>query len=155
VASFEILRRRTGETFTVLVDEDDLDRVLATGRWHVSPKGYVRYSNTSRGSGHSLHRFVLDLGSEDPLVDHKNGNRLDNRKSNLVLSTSQLNGANRAVIGRASSGIRGVNLNKSTGKWQAVQKVNYKNHYLGLYTTVEEAAEAVKLFREQNELGGY
>lgn len=71
-----------------LIDDDDYDRVVSLGKWHVV-KGYAsRYTLGKNRKRILLHRFILGV-TQNPgigtktVVDHKNGNKLDNRKSNL------------------------------------------------------------------------
>lgn len=84
-------------------------------------------------------------------VDHRNGNALDNRRSNLRLATKSQNKQNlHARLG--SSGYKGVSKTR-TGRWRARIMVNRKSIALGEYDAKEEAAHAydvaaVKCFGE-------
>jgi hypothetical protein len=53
---------------------------------------------------------------------------------------------------KSPSGVRGVHWNKSCGKWQAIVKHKGKVYYLGLFTNITEAEDAV--VTKRNELGG-
>jgi hypothetical protein len=70
-----------------------------------NPIKYVSFS--SCGKIISLSRFLLHAGKGD-IVDHLNGNVLDNRIENLRLSTVSLNKRNSHQIVRSSCGFRGV-----------------------------------------------
>lgn len=76
------------------------------------------------------------------VVDHINFNILDNRRSNLRITTKQGNSQNRMP----RNGYRGVTFHKC-GKWQAQVGHNGRTHYGGLHDTQEEAAEAAKAIR--------
>ena len=75
-----------------------------------------------------------------PMVDHRNGDGLDNRRANLRPADASQNGANRVRL-RGRSGYRGVTRH-ACGRWQAAICVRGKRRYLGLYDTPEGAAQA-------------
>jgi len=76
-------------------------------------------------------------------VDHINGNRLDNRNSNLRLATRKENGRNRKknAISLYST-YKGVTFHKRDCRWQAIIVVSGKHIYLGQFKTEQEAALA-------------
>lgn len=84
-----------------------------------------------------MHRVILNP-PKGFSVDHKNGNGLDNRRSNLRIATASLNGANRKNQGNNSSGFKGVDFKK--GKWRARIAHKKKRYELGFFATKEEAA---------------
>ena len=69
------------------------------------------------------------------MIDHINGNRADNRPSNLRLATSAQNTHNKQRQGAVP--FKGVVLHKS-GRYQA----SCKHKYLGLFKDAESAARA-------------
>lgn len=75
-------------------------------------------------------------------VDHRNGNRLDNRIENLREATRSQNCANMGVARHNSSGFKGVSYNRLTGRWHAYISHEGRRHHLGLFGTVEAAAAA-------------
>lgn len=75
-------------------------------------------------------------------IDHINRIRTDNRISNLRLATRSENCINGPVRKKSQSGAKGVTWMKSSGKWRADIRRNYKLKYLGLFNTVEEASAA-------------
>lgn len=96
-----------------------------------------------------MHRLLMDppRGME---VDHANGVRSDNRRSNLRLATSSQNRFNMLVrkrAGMSSSRYRGVSLHRSrkgdtTTRWKAVISVLNVTKHLGYYRDEVEAARA-------------
>jgi len=82
---------------------------------------------------------------EDKVMDHINGNRLDNRIENLRIATRSQNGANRKYQTNNTSGYRGVHWVKADKIWRASIKVNNKVKQLGRYKTAEEASEVYEL----------
>jgi HNH endonuclease/AP2 domain len=88
-----------------------------------------------------MHRVLM--GEPDGFdVDHINGDGLDNRRANLRIATRAENLRNQRLSLRNTSGFKGVCWDKDKGKWRAQIKLNWGNHYLGLYTTPEEAHQA-------------
>jgi len=76
-------------------------------------------------------------------VDHINRDRSDNRFCNLRAATNMENNWNRGPQrNNRSSGVRGVSYHSETGKWRARIVVRGNSYSLGLFATIEEAADA-------------
>lgn len=129
-----------------LVDAEDAERVNEY-RWCANKvilkSGKVKFyaSRTVRkGVQRQLHRFLTNAkrGQE---VDHKNGDGLDNRKSNLRVCTRAQNLWNRGKTKPGSSIYKGVVKTKHN-RWAAYIKANGKREFLGCYATEIEAAAA-------------
>jgi hypothetical protein len=90
---------------------------------------------------HRLAWAIVHRQWPDVSIDHINGNRQDNRISNLRVATHAQNLANRFVRKDSESGIKGVRQNKRTGKWQARIE-------LGNFGSAEDAARAHALITE-------
>lgn len=128
--------------FTVVDDEDHAD--LSTLSWHRHKEGYVVHTFWDEdGSGRRrsitllMHRLVLRAPSF-VLVDHWNGDPLDNRKQNLRTATHQENAWNRGKSsGQALKGIYAFR-----NGWKARIKRDGQSIYLGLYTNPIHAALA-------------
>lgn len=75
-------------------------------------------------------------------IDHLNGNRSDNRISNLREVDKQQNQANSKKYKSNSSGKKGVCLHKPSNKFRAYIVLNRRQKHLGLFDTVEEAYAA-------------
>lgn len=133
---------------TVLIDDDDFDRI-SQRRWCLRPDGYVVSHKVSNGKYKLvwLHRFIMKLADDDPHdVDHKNGNRLDYRKSELRIATRAQNAANRQPnTGSKTSRFKGVSWHTQSGKWAAhiQSRVNgNRPKNLGHFVDETEAARA-------------
>jgi hypothetical protein len=72
-------------------------------------------------------------------VDHINGDRSDNRMSNLRLATVQQNQANRKISKNNSAGFKGVWFCSEKGKFRAKIVVGGKRKLLGYFNTAEAA----------------
>lgn len=82
---------------TVIVDPDFNPKFLNDYRWHISTSGYAVTAITiapNKQYGLFMHHMVLAPGPGE-MVDHINGNKLDNRRCNLRIATRSQNGLNR------------------------------------------------------------
>lgn len=117
----------------ILFDEEDA-HLVKDKIWLIHSTGYV-YTKQN-GENIFLHKLILsDLTK---LVDHKNRNRLDNRRDNLRYATRSQNCINR--LSTSKSGYRGVYLVQ--GRWVAEIKYEKQRKFLGGFTTKEKAAIA-------------
>lgn len=123
------------------VDTEDYERI-ASYHWHKDGAGYARTNLWNKNMKPRMHRLVLEGVSTKLHIDHINGDRLDNRKSNLRICTCSQNVMNRGPQANNSSGFKGVIFDKSRNKWRAEICVDKKRIYLGRYETAEKAAEA-------------
>jgi len=88
-----------------------------------------------------LHTFLTSWSR----VDHKDGNELNNRRSNLRPTSQQQNCFNRRKISKpTSSSHKGVSWNKHRSNWRSVICVSGKSKLLGNFKTELEAAEAYR-----------
>ena len=102
---------------------------------------------TIMGGKYLAHRLAWLFGhGEDPgekLVDHINGNSLDNRLSNLRLTTTTENMWNiTTAYSTSKHGKRGVHFHAQSGKWHAKICTNGKQKFLGVFKTQDEASLA-------------
>ena len=89
-----------------------------------------------------MHRQILNAPAY-MLVDHINGNGLDNRKANLRLATGVQNGYNRRKTRKRTwSKYKGVTFDKRRKKWQAKIVVNGRKQYLGSFNNQLDGARA-------------
>jgi hypothetical protein len=133
-----------------LVDDEDYHRVMAVdSKWHAKRHRQTDYAKRNlwingKRTTRTLHQMVM-RAKPGELVDHINGNGLDNRKCNLRIVTGIQNRRNQThKVPGCSSRFKGVNWNK--GKWRATigwTDVNGKHRKeLGRFTTEEAAQEA-------------
>jgi hypothetical protein len=77
-------------------------------------------------------------------IDHKNGDRADNRIENLRVVSNTENQRNASKRADNTSGVCGVRWYESKGKWRAEVTVHGKNRHLGLFTSFDDAVAARK-----------
>lgn len=84
------------------------------------------------------------------ILDHVNGNGLDNRLCNIRLSDHTENARNHRLTKKNTSGFGGVKFDKRTAKWNANAKLNYIDHDLGSFAKKEDAIAAREAFNKQH-----
>ena len=111
-------------------------------RISVLASGYVMIWNKETEKAEYFHRWLFNLKTGDKsVVDHIDGNKLNNQKSNLRLCTISENMCNRnKTVGETTSKYKGVS--KHGTKWRAVCRKDKIVYELGSFDTQEEAAEA-------------
>lgn len=123
-----------------IVDDDEYE-MLCVYKWHKAGKGYVQtYTRMPWSEGKlvsvKMHRMILGLKRGDGnVVDHINGDPLDNRRSNLRICTYEHNAWNSKKKSTNKSGFKGVSFRKETRKYEAHICVKGKNLYLGSFYT--------------------
>ena len=113
------------------------------------PSGYLIIR--IHGIDYRAHRiaWVYMHGEEPDTIDHKNGDRIDNRLGNLRDVDSTGNARNAKRRGDNLSGITGVGFYPKTGKWRA--RINYegKTILLGYFNTQDAAIAARQAAEKQ------
>ncbi|HWG89553.1 MAG TPA: HNH endonuclease [Candidatus Thermoplasmatota archaeon] len=135
---------------TALVSTADLDQ-LAGYHWYSTKMGEKTYAVApmhlpdGRVVLFAMHRFLVQP-SPGLMVDHINGDGLDNRRENLRVVTHAENMRNRKRPRNNKSGYKGVmylpDPRSHVSPWKAKITYNKKIYYLGTYATAEEAARA-------------
>ena len=132
--------------YNVLIDDVDYEKIAKLS-WYLHKtelrKNLVYFRHTLSGKTISLHRYIYGLDRLNGLVvDHINGDTLDNRKINLRAVTVEQNNMNRKNRPN-KTGYKGIKIARSkTEKYTA--RINYKKKsiYLGTFPTPEEAHAA-------------
>jgi len=109
----------------------------------ISGDGYYRIMlDNKRYRAHRLAWLYVN-GFMPRQIDHINQNKLDNRMSNLREANHSENGQNISQANKNNRlNIRGVRKHALANKYQARIKIDYKEVYLGLFDTIEQAHEA-------------
>lgn len=143
--------------YVALIDEEDFE-LVSRYKWSASafPKANSIYamtnSKTVNGKRHTilLHRFIMRASSGE-LVDHIDGNGLDNQRDNLRKCSRSENGKNRVCVAKHNtSGTTGVHYHIRKKKWQASIAIDGKNKCLGSFLNKVDAVEARKLAEEHH-----
>jgi hypothetical protein len=119
-----------------IVDAIDAPRVLPF-RWHAHRRGKVFYAARAIGRAKCyMHAFLCGVSS----VDHRDGDGLNNRRSNLRPCTDSQNQANAPIRSDNTSGFKGVSFTR--GKWRAFIRFHKKRFFLGCFESPQAAAAA-------------
>lgn len=119
-----------------LVDDEDFEK-LNKHKWCFDGQYAQRRENKK---AMRMHRVILDV-PDGMMVDHIDGNKLNNQKTNLRICTNAENTMNRQK-GFGVSRYKGVALHKKTGKFRAYIRGHGKQVHLGLFEVEEDAARA-------------
>ncbi len=127
-----------------LIVDDDLFDIIHQVTWTIvkQSKNSSYAQNRMNGKLVLLHRILMGANPWE-MVDHINGNGLDNRLDNLRLCNKSTNAMNRdKTTVKKTSNYKGVHWNKQKSKWQVEIELNYKKKYIGRYENQEQAAHA-------------
>ena len=127
-----------------LVDDDDYER-LNGYKWYNSTDGYIQRSikkSNEKWMIWMIHWDVIGKPIDGQQVDHRDGNKLNNCRSNLRICSNAENGMNRGMNKNNSTGYKGVKWNNASNKWIALIRTNGKQMYLGSFNDKIDAALA-------------
>lgn len=119
-----------------------------------SPNGYIQICID--GIPYLAHRLAWlyqygEIPEQD--IDHKDGNRSNNKINNLRKATRTQNLQNQPLKPSNTSGFKGVNFNKQKKKYEARIRVNGKRIRLGFFESAEDAgkayADAAKIYHKE------
>lgn len=136
------IKTRDGKQFTVVIDDADELRVTQH-KWYVSRAkgGYLSVRREKSRKHIRLSWFIMGNPPSGFVIDHINGNSLDNRRSNLRIATYSQNCVNKKTFSHTSR-YRGVSWKKRNAKWVAQIKHNGRVEYIGLFHNELDAAIA-------------
>lgn len=123
----------------IFVDASDY-KWLSNYTWGLDSEGYAITTIRENGKQkkRKIHRMIMNA-QRNQMVDHINGDKLDNRRSNLRFCTNSQNQAN-ATSRRGKSRYKGVHKLPHRNLWQARIQVSGERKHLGLYKSEKEAA---------------
>lgn len=136
--------------YFAIVDDDDF-KILSQFKWTAQPKGDGRvyaYRMSKRTKPFEkrkiifMHRELMDVDSNH-VVDHKNHNTLDNRRSNLRIATHAENMRNRIIQKNNKWGTPGITFikNNKIKPWRVTLRNNLVwPKYIGSFKTLKEAS---------------
>lgn len=133
-----------------LVDDCDYGRV-SKFKWYAlaTPRGVFYACRTKRlpnggKTSQLMHRFILRLRSPKRKIDHKDGDGLNNVRTNIRPCTARQNSMNCRKQKNRSSRYKGVRWHKDDKVWTAQIQIHVrgKSKHLGHFDVEEDAARA-------------
>ena len=130
-----------------LVDAADF-KLVGGCAWFCLKNGYavrnVWNPITKKASGEYMHRLIA--GTPPGMhTDHINGDKLDNRRCNLRICTRFGNMKNLKLSKANKTGFKGVDFQKSHGRFRAQIMSNRILYHLGGFDAAQEAGHAYDL----------
>jgi hypothetical protein len=158
-----IIESKANGTFIVHYDNCD-SQLIESHTWYIQKRkntfyiitviphpdgGWREWTNPKTGKVErkrrtttlALHRLIMNP-PKGMMVDHINGDGLDNRRANLRVCTNAENGRNQRLSKNNKSGYKGVSWFKRDKKWRSKIKHEGKSRCIGLFDCPEKAARA-------------
>ena len=127
---------KTGNKITfAIVDRDDYE-IVNPYKFDYPGRKYVRIPKGSKEGFYFLHQLIMGR----KWVDHKDGDSLNNRRSNLRLCNNQQNQFNSKKQKGTFSKYKGVSMTNRPKSYRSSICIDGKNKSLGYFYTEEEAA---------------
>lgn len=127
----------------MLCDIEDWEK-LKKHAWRTNKYGYA-HARTTAGKRKNLRFHAEIIKCEKNMVrDHINRNKLDNRKTNIRITSTQVNILNRDTQVNNTSGHTGVFYDTNNGVWRAFIQLNGKRNYLGCFNNKNDAIRVRK-----------
>lgn len=133
----------------VLVDDEDYE-YLNQFKWGNIGTKFIYAARGTRINGKYykilMHRVIMKVNDKTQIVDHINGNTLDNRRCNLRITNRCGNSRNSLKRSDGKSIYKGVSVRYKSKKGQRfevrIQISSEKRIYLGYFKTEVDAAKA-------------
>lgn len=127
--------------YFALVDSQDYE-TLSKYKWHFQ-KGYACRAIYEDRKQRRLFMqyFILDVPI-GYMIDHIDGNGLNNTRANLRIATWSQNLCNQSLKKNNKTGFKGVHCRARDRRYYAEIRFDKKAYYLGRYDTPQEAARA-------------
>lgn len=140
-----LFSKRGVKTGITIIDIEDYNKCKKF-KWCLSSRGYA--TTRINGKPISLHKLIFPI----KYTDHKDRDRLNNRKNNLRECTQKQNARNRLPCGKTSI-YKGVYFNKQKNRYWARIYYNHKRIHLGSFIDERKAAKAydkaaIKYYKE-------
>lgn len=130
-----------------IVDDEDFESLLRY-KWHTNKNNNTHYAihaykdkKTKKSKKIKMHRLIMNPTKHQE-IDHKDGDGLNNQRSNLRICTGSQNNMNSKKRKNCSSKFKGVCWTRNDKKWRTRIIVDKKEIALGCFLKEIEAAKA-------------
>jgi len=137
------------------VDDCDYEYLMNLESLYASFEGVWYACTRIKTKQVKIHRLIMERINPGfkGLIDHIDGNGLNNQRNNLRIATQSQNLANRGPQENNTSGYKGVYWDKERLKWVAIIEYQGTKSHLGRFDSEIEAAitydiAAIRLFGE-------
>lgn len=145
----------TASGHEIMIDDEDWD-IVKEYSWRIATPSNCTYAVATPLIGNKnrnvlMHRLILSAA--DRMIDHIDGNGLNNHRDNLRFCSHSQNAQNSRKHYVASSRFKGVSWERDRGKWRVQITISGKQKRVGRFLTEKDAAAAynkaaVKAFGE-------
>ena len=139
IISVPVYNRRGVQVASFLISSCDKELLQYT--WRLRNRGYI-YRKV-QGKEIWLHNEIM-CPQDGYVVDHINGDKLDNTRDNLRVCTQADNMKNLKLSTSNTTGIKGVGWRSHCNKWRAYIQCDGKFIHLGNFDNKEDAIKARK-----------
>lgn len=132
--------------FVAKVDDEDYHWLSTFGKWTAEPRKLTCYAKIRRNHKTVyMHQLIAQANG----ADHKDGDGLNNQRSNLRLADSSQQHFNQRIRSDNTTGHKGVSFYKRTSQYVVNIRAYGKNHHFGYYDTLDEAAKVAYQNRQR------
>lgn len=133
-----------GKKGHALISEEDFGHVIETTWFLAEKEGSTNYVKTSIAGRKqmAMHTYIMGKTPEGMVIDHVNGDGLDNRRENLRFCTQSENRRNQKPRADAESPFKGVARGRHDMGWRAAICRDGNQRQLGTFEREELAAAA-------------
>lgn len=138
---------QTGIFIRIAAPRPQVAWYVGSAAGYITDNGYCVINIDHKRNRYRAHRLAwLYMTGEWPRgdIDHINGDRLDNRWSNLREATRSQNLGNSRIPSTNKSGFKGVSFDGRRNKWLAQITIDGVHYHLGRYDKAEDAAQAYR-----------
>lgn len=143
----------TSDGFEVKVDNEDYTYLMLYD-FALNNYGYPvgkpkpQYRKMGLFSSVPIHKILIDKGVKGRhiVIDHKDGNKLNNQKDNLRICTHAENMKNRKPSTGGASQYKGVHWGKTIQNWRVRINLNNKKKVIGTFSNEIAAANAYNYY---------
>jgi hypothetical protein len=136
--------------YEALIDAQDVAFVEQWCWYAAESDGCVYAARTYHVDGKRVREYLHKaVTGSDTLLDHVDGNGLNNMRTNLRPVTSSQNAMNRKLFRTNTHGVKGVSWHAAKRRWTARITVDGKTKTIGYFRDILEAGEAYERAAEE------